>query len=139
MELTTAVSLLRTKGFRDTQPRRLVLKVLHRLRRATTPAEIEECVRAEGDTINLVTVYRVLEVLLELGIAHRHPCSGKVALCTLPSADGHHGFLHCSRCGDTEEFMSPELCAVEDRIARSAGFKAKDHVSEIVGTCRSCV
>jgi Fe2+ or Zn2+ uptake regulation protein len=129
---------LKSKGLRDTQPRRLVIEALARIRSAASPAEIHDSIDKKGAAINLVTVYRVLEVLREKHLIHQHPCDGRYSLCSMPDASGHHGFLHCSSCGKTEEFVNAALCRMEDAIARKAKFRPSEHVSELIGTCHSC-
>jgi len=131
-------SILKDNGLRDTQPRRLVADALGRLKRPATPQDIELWIAKHGATVNTVTVYRILSLFEQLHVVHRHPCSGEYSLCSLPDRTGHHGFLHCSRCHVVEEFVDESLCREEDRIARRAGFRPHDHVSEILGTCSRC-
>lgn len=124
-------------GMRDTQPRRLVLKFLGQARKALSAQELHERIRTAGDVINLVTVYRILERFQSEDIVHRHP-SGDYSLCTIPEHLGHHGFLTCTDCGKTTEFHEPDLCKIENAIARKAGYKPGTHLTEIMGTCKSC-
>jgi Fur family ferric uptake transcriptional regulator len=138
MDSDSVATLLRKNGLRDTQPRRMVVQALLQKRRAGSPYDIQKWITVKGNTINAVTVYRVLEVFEKLGLVHRHPCNGLYTLCTIPGKKGHHGFLHCTSCGRVEEFCSTLLCMMENRIAKSARFRAKAHVSELTGLCRSC-
>jgi Fe2+ or Zn2+ uptake regulation protein len=124
-----------SSALRDTRPRRLVLGGLMRIKGATDPRALHRRLRGQVD---LVTVYRVLRAFEAHGIVHRHPSSGGYALCTMPEAAGHHGFLSCRRCGNVEEFLDPALCRREDRIAESSGFSPERHVSDIIGLCLSC-
>ena len=130
--------LLKKNGLRDTQSRRMVLEALRKSKHAASPYDLQKDIARRGGAINTVTVYRILRVLEELGLAHRHPCDGRYVLCTLPERKGHHGFLHCVRCGDIEEFSSRSLCWAENRVARVARFRPSEHVSEILGMCRAC-
>ncbi len=131
-------SLLRKHGLRNTQARRLVLETFAQVKRPASAREIHASILRRKSAIDRVTVYRVLSKLESLHVLHRHPCEGTYSLCTLPERGGHHGFLHCSRCGSVEEFVYSALCSQEDRIARAAGFMPADHVTEIVGTCHQC-
>lgn len=116
----------------------MVVAALAHLQKPASPQDIAQRIGAEGDTINTVTVYRILATLEEWELVHRHPCNGQYSLCSLPTQSGHHGFLHCSSCGSVEEFLSAELCKLEDRIARASRFQSHAHVSEIVGLCKFC-
>ncbi len=130
--------LLRKRGLRDTGPRRLVIDMLRRSKKAMSPQDIHRRISAKGSAVNAVTIYRVLQLLTDLHIVHRHPCNGLYTLCSLPGIAGHHGFLHCTSCDGIEEFIDPTLCTLEDGIARKAKFRPSGHVSEITGTCSSC-
>ncbi len=131
-------ALLKRHGLRDTQSRRLVLKVLMGTKKPLTHREIHARVRKSHATVNLVTIYRMLETFEELGLIHRHLRSGGVFLCSLPEEEGHHVLLSCDDCGRVEECCDTTLCKYEDLIARRAGFAPKSHRSEVVGLCSSC-
>ncbi len=138
MKVTDISIVLKAGGLRDTQPRRMVIGALERAT-AASPSEILAWIRKKGATINAVTVYRILAALEKLDLVHRHPCNGEYSLCSMPGKEGHHGFLHCTSCGIVEEFMNHDLCVLENKIARSKKFRPSSHVSEIVGTCQSCL
>ena len=129
---------LKKSGLRDTQTRRMVIEALKTAQAPCSPYDIQKTISESGRTINTVTVYRVLAMLDALHLVHRHPCNGRYSLCSFPEKEGHHGFLHCTSCGDVEEFCSDRLCKLENKIARSAKFHPLAHVSELVGVCRSC-
>ncbi len=129
---------LQTHGLRDTQPRRLVLDALSRFGKPATAQALHERMAKTGKTVNVVTVYRVLEALHAKNLIHEHPCNGGYSLCTRPQSPGHHGFLHCTSCDRIEEFQDSRLCTLEDKIASDHRFSPSGHVSEILGTCRSC-
>lgn len=130
--------ILQRIRLRDTQPRRLVLRALLAMDRPLLHKDIEEWIGAQDAAINLVTIYRTLDIFLEKGIVHRQPSSGGYVLCTLTDTHDHHGLLSCDTCGHVEEFADKSLCKAEDTIAKKAGFTPRHHVSEIIGTCFSC-
>lgn len=132
------IGLLKLRGLRDTVPRRGVLDACLALDKPVSPKDVFHWLHTRKRTIDLVTIYRILEKLETLGLVHRHACNGDVALCSMPEKEGHHAFLHCSRCGHTREFVSASLCRTENAIAQRLEFTPSQHVSEIVGTCRSC-
>ncbi len=131
-------SLLRTHNLRDTAPRRLVLAALSSVKKPSTHKEICDRITKRESSVDLVTVYRVLEKFEACGIVHRHPSTGKMTLCSMHDTKGHHGFLSCEKCGTVEEFSDPALCMEENRIAKKAGFRPKYHMSEIIGFCKKC-
>ncbi len=138
MTVENAIDVLRKAGLRDTQSRRMVVEALRKAGKPLSPLAIRKAIATKGQAINQVTVYRILEVLEEHKMLHRHPCSGDVTFCTMPGQTGHHGFLHCVSCGKVDEFASEELCRAEGEVAKRAGFTAHNHVSELIGICAKC-
>jgi Fe2+ or Zn2+ uptake regulation protein len=132
------LSLLKAHNLRDTQPRRLVIGAMMHLNSPSSPYDIQKHIAKHGGAVNTVTVYRVLDAFEHIGVVHKQPATGQYFLCSIPQTRGHHGFLHCDSCGKVEEFHSHDLCAIENKIAKSAGFTSKNHVSEISGICESC-
>ena len=62
------LSVLKKYGYKLTLQRRAVLKVLSSSWEHLTPADIYEKVRLECPGIGLVTIYRFLRLLIELGL-----------------------------------------------------------------------
>jgi Fur family transcriptional regulator, ferric uptake regulator len=130
---------LKEHGLKNTRQRRLVLEAMDRIGKPTSPYDIREHIVTTGGSVNVVTVYRIIENFEGIGIAHRHPCDGHYALCSMPQESGHHGFLHCVSCGRTQEFSDEGVCRLTQRIARHSNFRVASHVNEIIGTCASCL
>lgn len=131
-------SIFERSRLRRTKPRSLILDALSKVGRPASHKDIHARISKGKERIDLVTVYRTLESFERLGIVHRHMSSGGFVLCSLPETRGHHGFLSCESCGSVEEFCDSELCKEENRIARSAGFEPKRHMSEVIGVCMRC-
>ena len=125
-------------GLKDTLPRRTVLRVLEKTEKPLTVRGILHQLRKEDTSIGLVTIYRVIEALLRVGLVHRHPVGGTFSLCTIPEVRGHHVLLRCLYCGNVDEAHDHQLCRREEAIAKSRGFRTAEHVSELVGTCSQC-
>lgn len=138
MQMKEFVMLLRKNGYRDTQPRRMVMEALHGLQEPSSPYDLQKWITGQQGNVSIVTVYRVLGLFQQLGLVHKQPCSGKLALCEHPGENGLHGYLHCHDCGNSEEFCSRELSAAAGRQASSRGFKASSPLLEIVGSCKGC-
>jgi Fe2+ or Zn2+ uptake regulation protein len=138
MRINEILTALRNNGLKDTQPRRLVIEALAASAIPLAPAAIAERTTKAGRSVNIVTVYRVIEALEHAGVAHRHPCGGGYTLCALPGQAGHHGFLHCSECGTTEEFSESSLPGATSQAASAWQLSnAHSHI-EIHGRCPKC-
>lgn len=132
-------SFLRTHNLRDTQPRRLVFEALKSIGKPASPYDIRDWIdRTHKLNISTVTVYRIAQVFIELGIAHKHPCGGGIVLCAEPGKDGLHGYLHCHECGSSEEFCSTELAATLRKQTQKRRFRADAPLLEVSGSCAHC-
>lgn len=131
-------SFLKQQGLRDTKQRTLVTEALQALGKPVSPYTIQKWLAKKKHSVNPVTIYRIIALLEQHALAHKHPSSGLYSLCSMPGTPGHHGYLHCSGCGKTEEFAEPKLCKLENAIAKSAGFRPLSHLCEITGLCPSC-
>lgn len=133
-----ADSRLHDLGLRDTQPRRMVLEALEKMKKPASPYDIRAWLAKRGDTVSTVTVYRITNLLQKLGLVHRHACSGHLSPCSLPEEKGVHAYLHCHACGVSQEFTSAPIAELAGKEAANKGFKKITPLLEIVGTCRSC-
>jgi Fur family ferric uptake transcriptional regulator len=132
------IALLRQRGFKITSQRRAVLRVIVDCQEHLTPAEIYERVHKEYPGIGLVTVYRTLDVLTELGlICEVHAEDGRRSyLLTRPLEHHHH--LICSDCGRVIDFTGCYLGQLEKRLSQETGFKIVSHLLEFTGCCPNC-
>jgi Fur family transcriptional regulator, zinc uptake regulator len=97
--------------------------------------------RVRGDGIKApLQIYRALDKLVELGLAHRLESLNAFVACA-HSHDHHEGlaaFAICESCGRVDEFADD---VVEERLAawsRSTGFKTERTTIEIRGHCKDC-
>ncbi len=139
MEFDAFVHMLRKNGYRDTQPRRLVLEALHTLKQPASPYDIQEWITKRHNlNISPVTAYRVIDLFIELGLVHKHPCGGGFILCSDPTSSGLHGYMHCHDCGTSEEFVSNELAGAVQKQSSKYSFRAGRALLEVPGVCHSC-
>ncbi len=138
MERGEALTLLKERGYRITAPRRQVLRVLADAERPLSPYEIQELLKQKGEYLNHVTIYRVLELLCSLNLAHKVLLTGGFVICSLGDANGCHRFMLCRKCGKLNEYVSEALCAEETEIAEALGFCTEQHFSEFSGVCVRC-
>lgn len=106
--------------------------------RPVSPYEIQDMLRQRGKRLSHVTIYRVLELLCSLNLAHKVLLAGGFVICSLESTEGCHRFAVCRECGTLKEYASKDLCAEETEMAQSLGFRAEQHFSEFSGVCARC-
>lgn len=119
-------------GMRMTEQRRVIARVLAE---ASDHPDVEElyarCV-AVDDKISISTVYRTVKLFEDAGIIERHDFrDGRSRYETVP--EEHHDHLIDLKTGVVIEFHSPEIEALQERIAREHGFRLVDHRLELYG------
>ena len=128
---------LRGSGYRITSPRRAVVEALANSERALNAAEIFDIAREQYPSLGLVSVYRTLEKLEELGLIQRvhHPdgCQAFIA-----GFKGHQHLLICQNCGRTQFFEGDDLDLLFKRVARKSGYQIKEHWLQLLGFCAEC-
>jgi len=115
-----------------------VLGVLEETEKPVSPYDIQEILRQQGKYLNHVTIYRVLDLLCRLNLAHKMLSSGGFVKCSLDATEGCHRFMVCQQCGAIQEFADEGLCQGENEFARNLGFHTEHHLSEFSGLCSQC-
>ncbi len=131
-------SILRHSGYKITPQRRAVLNIISQSHDHLTPAAIYEKVHQQHPRIGLVTVYRTLDILAELGLICEVHSGGSCRSYLMRRPAEHHHHLICSDCGAVIDFTDCDLSNLEQRLAREAHFEIKGHLLEFTGLCRDC-
>lgn len=136
--------MLKEKGLKVTNQRLLVLEVLAEHRDRHMAAEdIYELVKEDYPDIGLATVYRTVQLLLEMQLVDRiHLDDGCVRYEIGHLFDGetkhHHHHLICRNCGKVLSFEDDLLEELEQHIEESTGFHVLDHELKFYGQCQEC-
>lgn len=131
------VPLLKSRGYRLTPQRRLILEALERARHHTTAEDVARRVGERFAGIDASTVYRTLELLETEGlVTHTHFDDG-VTRWHLASEERHQ-HLVCRTCGDEQELDLGVLDAAAKRIRDRFGFEPDMAHFAIAGTCAKC-
>ena len=133
-----SIRILQAQGYKVTRPRKQVLEVLEKAQKPVSPYDIQRLLRKQGEYLNHVTIYRILDLLGRLNLAHRVLSNGGFVKCSLKKEQGCHRFMVCRQCGAIQEFADKELCQEEDKLAESRGFHTEYHLSESSGLCSDC-
>jgi Fur family ferric uptake transcriptional regulator len=127
---------IRAAGERLTASRAAVLALLLGSETALTHHEIEEALNASVP-VDRVTVYRVLDWLVALGLAHRIPGEDRTWRFRANREASHvpHAHFTCSRCGKT---VCLDDVAVPPGIKVPRGFVAQGVELTVKGLCAAC-
>jgi Fe2+ or Zn2+ uptake regulation protein len=128
--------VLRAAGYRLTQPRLAVWQVLEENEAGLNPEEIYQKGKMICASLGLVTVYRTLDLLIELGLVRRvhseHRCH------SYASAGYDHHYLICNACHRVVEFPCDGLEALIESVRQRTGYTVSEHLLELSGLCPDC-
>jgi Fur family ferric uptake transcriptional regulator len=100
-------------------------------------ADIVEAARERDLPVGRATVFRTLDVLLELGLVERLDLpSGEHAYVACESSHHHH--IVCSSCGRSQDIDDSGLRSVVREVARQTGYHVDAHRLELFGRCPDC-
>mgnify|MGYP002395514053 CR=1 FL=1 len=131
------VAALRQNGYKLTPQRRAVIGAITSTQDHLTPATIYGKMRQSHPDIGLVTVYRTLGLLAELGLICEVHAGGNCRSYTISNPQHHHHLI-CSNCGIVIDFTSHRLGGLERSLSRESGFRIDSHLLEFVGLCQAC-
>jgi Fur family ferric uptake transcriptional regulator len=130
-------SVLRQHGYKLTPQRRAVIQVVINSNDHLTPNDIYEKIREVCPGTGLVTIYRTLETLAELGLICEVHSGGSCRSYTMGSQQHHHHLI-CSGCGTVVDFTGHYLAGLEKSLSEKSGFRIDGHLLEFTGLCRKC-
>ena len=131
------VATLDTAGYRLTEPRRAVAELIAGRRGHFTAADLVAEARSRRLGIGRATIFRALELFLELGVVERLDlANGEHAY--VECARAHHHHVICSSCGRTTDVEDCGMQAVADEVARRSGYRIDAHRLELFGLCPRC-
>ncbi|CCF17752.1 MULTISPECIES: Fur family transcriptional regulator [Pseudorhizobium] len=128
----TLEELCADKGMRMTEQRRVIARILQE---SDDHPDVEELYRRSSTVdprISLSTVYRTVKLFEDEGIIEKHDFrDGRARYETVP--EEHHDHMIDVETGSVIEFHSPEIEALQERIAREHGFRLVGHRLELYG------
>ncbi|MGE0174880.1 MAG: Fur family transcriptional regulator [Oligoflexales bacterium] len=134
---------LKEAGSRVTKSRLAVWQILANQKGSASPAEIFELISADRSvgSIDQVTVYRILDTFLEIGLVHKVGPTGKFILCEhVDCQRGMHVLARCHSCSQIEEWDAPEPITAPMMwyLKEKMNFLPKGHLVEVDGICGKC-
>ena len=134
-------------GYRITAGREAILEVLTNASKHLSAEEIYMKVHARYPAIGLTSVYRTLEILVDMGLVAKFDFGdgrARYELAEGSKKDAHHHHLVCTGCNrviDYSDFMDDEvefLRRVEKGLSDKYNFKITNHLIQFYGLCDRC-
>ena len=130
-------------GQRLTPKRYRLLETLLRRGGALSAYDLREAFREDhAETIPVMTVYRMLNVFIEVGLVHKLRSTNTFVACAhVDHATSSHAsqFLICDCCGKVREMTisDAEIDLLEQKAQRT-GFQLTEQQLELHGLCDDC-
>jgi Fur family transcriptional regulator, ferric uptake regulator len=133
-------------GYSITVPRKAIIDVLHKTERHLSAEDIYLEVNKLYEQIGLTTVYRTLELLIEMGLIFKFDFGdGRARYELVEDQKGdHHHHLVCTqfkRVIDYSEFIADEmefLNRAEKGLSKKYDFDIENHIIQFYGVCDKC-
>lgn len=125
---------LRENGYKITDARQDVIEVLNTASRPLSAYEIKDLLACKGEKYQVITIYRVLDLLLELDLVHKIYSIGSYIKCS--SLHKHqHKYLVCSKCHSIQalDYKKSQTLPVEFK-----NFVPMMEINEVLGLCAVC-
>jgi Fur family ferric uptake transcriptional regulator len=126
-------------GFKRGGARERVINLLAREPCALTAGEIEDALRESGRSPGRASIYRVLDQLVDHGLAERVEVGDGQARFERQHPGGeHHHHLVCDGCGRLIAFDDPGLEQAITRLSKRLGLQVSGHDILLRGACGRC-
>jgi Fur family ferric uptake transcriptional regulator len=127
---------LKKAGYKLTPARLAITEVLETNPEHLSHDEILEEGKKLYARLSRATVYRTLELLVELRLVR--PIYLNEPTQRFVSAAGGHHHLVCSSCGQTFEFDHCTVQQLAQELAERFSFQIQNHLLEFQGLCKGC-
>jgi len=133
------LACLRRRGQRVTGERLALFDEIFAQHGHIDADELLRAMQARGSKISRATVYRNLDLLVEVGLARKGRLGSRGFLYEhVHGGQQNHDHLVCTGCGRVVEFVSPGIAALQGEICRAHGFEPSRHTLQIAGLCNGC-
>ena len=133
----TFIETLRRRGYRVTPQREIIAEVIAHSSRHMTAEEVFTEVQTRTRAVNIATVYRTLDLLVEEGLASRANLGGgRVVYAT--AEHGPHIHLVCRHCGAVVDADVDSFESLFQHIQVQHGFVCGPQHFALYGLCAGC-
>ena len=132
-----AICLERKLAF--TKLRRAVFSLIWESHVPPKAYDILERLKIKEPTAKPITIYRILDFLLENKLIHKLESQNSFLGCAHPGANHNCYFIICTKCHVVEEDCATSLLQPIYSSLNKNDFKVQHIMLEIQGTCKSCL
>ncbi len=129
---------LRQAGYRLTEARLTVLRVLLEERGHITSGEVLRAVNRINPAIGRASVFRTLDLFTRLGIARPVFLKSSLTPAYVMLYNDHHHHVICTNCNCYFDFQDCGLDNMTAELQETLDFKIYGHLLEFYGICSAC-
>jgi Fur family ferric uptake transcriptional regulator len=138
-EMQVFLDYLQTNKLKLTPHRELILETFLKNEGHRSVDDIYHAVKVLDPRVGYTTVYRMMKLMIQCGLAREIELADGVTRYEHLFNHQHHDHMICMECGQSIEFYSPEIEALQDSASAQLGFKVMDHKLQIYGVCGDCL
>ena len=127
--------VIRDNGMRLTAQRRIVLDELRKFKTHPRADEVYDKVRVKMPKMSIATVYRNLNVLVDLGLVNEVKDKNSTRFDSI--LEQHYHF-NCEKCNRIIDIDIPVNKALNKEVEKETGYAVRNHMIEFSGLCDSC-
>ena len=135
---TKLLITIKKNGYKITPQRKAVINSIAGSHSHFTPESIHKRVSDGCQGIGLATIYRTINILLNLRLVCELYTGGNCHSYVVRRPVKHHHHLVCSSCKKVVDFTDCDLKDIEIKLSKGTGFKVDRHLLEFIGTCPDC-
>jgi len=130
------LEILKRSGLGPTPNRIQVVEALVGSESPVTPQQLFAVV---GAHMNRVTLYRILDMLVEHGVVTRHNDGGRAFRYCLGLGPHGHAHFHCRRCGRTQCLATDSINSGLSSLTAALPMRVEAAELSMSGVCQGCM
>lgn len=130
--------LLKSKGLKITKHRTAVLNILSTSCKPLTAEEIYSIFKEQQVSINLSSIYKILDSLSTNNVISKFFIGDKNITCYEMNTTEAKHHLICKECNGVFPLENCPLCAYKNNLKDDLDFDVTEHHLEIYGYCKTC-
>ncbi len=137
-EQSSYKDVLKHDGLKNTKHRNAILNIFEKSAQPVTAEQIFLMLKKQENAINLSSVYRILNTLVEKCLVIKTVMPGENKAVFEMNRFEHKHYVVCTQCKKMVSFPGCPLEEYEKKLRDNTGFQIQGHQLEVFGICREC-